>query len=343
MGREADLADIAICVPVRDEAESLPVHLDALLRQIDLGRAAVHLCFFLDGCTDGSEAILRQRQAGSTRKIHLCVDADRTPPNAGHARRHAMNLGLRALDGAGGLLLTTDADSVPADDWVARTCDALAQADVVAGRIVRSNDRPSPQQDRLDRYYDRLFSLRRQLDPVPWESDAPHHQVGGANLGFRSEAYQAVGGFCALPTGEDARIVDDAARAGYRVRRDRVPVVHTSARRVGRARGGLACALAALEEDENSATVAHPEDVVWQYRLHAAARIAFDEHAVARLAEPLSLSADHLAGVARDCPNSEAFAMRIVPTPPRGMRHVMLRKAEALLDRLVGTAEALSA
>ena len=48
----------------------------------------------------------------------------------------------------------------------------------------------------------------------------------------------------------------------------------------------------------------------------------------------LSLPIDHVIGVARDCPNGEAFAMRIVPAPPRGVRQIGLDEAEVALTAL---------
>ena len=55
------------------------------------------------------------------------------------------------------------------------------------------------------------------------------------------------------------------------------------------------------------------------------------------LSNAIGLTMDHLLGVARDCPNAEAFAMRVVPTPPGGMRQAPLAIAEAALDVLCAT------
>jgi hypothetical protein len=243
-----------------------------------------------------------------------------------------MAVGQTVLGGTDGVLLTTDADSVPAAGWIAHSLAALGAADVVAGRIIR---RPGAcaLQDRIECYYDRMAALRRQLDPVPWDSAHPHHFTGGANLGFRATAYDALGGFLELPSGEDARIVDDAARLGLRVRRDRASIVHTSSRRVGRAIGGLATHLRALDRSE-SITVAHPADAAWQYRMQAQSRLLFERQQLDRVADLLSLTTNHVIGVARDCANGEAFAMRMVPTPPDGIRHIRLEEAETILAML---------
>lgn len=326
---------VAICVPVRNEEDELDCLLDGLAAQTDCDLATVILCVFLDGCSDGSAAILAARARMLPFAVVVRAGEPHPIANAGRARRAAMDIGHIALGGRDGLLLTTDADTVPAPDWIARSREALRGADVVAGRILRRPARPSPLQDRLETYYDRLCSLRRRLDPVPWDSKDPHHCTGGANLGFRAEAYAAVGGFRHLASGEDARIVDDAARLGLRVRRDRSSIVHTSSRRDGRASGGLATHLHQLDQAPHATSaVAHPADAAWQYGMQAHARRMFAEQRFDRLADLLALPLSNVVDVACDCPNGEAFAMRIVPSPPSGIRHIGLDEAEIVLATL---------
>lgn len=259
------------------------------------------------------------------------------PANAGLARRRAMALGARMVaPAATAALLTTDADTVPAPDWIATTCRALAVADVVTGRIERQVDGDHPVQDRLEHYYDRLHALRRRIDPVAWEDPPAHYHSGGASLAFRAAAYHAVGGFEPRACGEDAAIIDTAQRLGLRVRRDRAVVVTTSSRRVGRASGGLADHLARLSNEE--VTVVHPVDAAWQYRGHAAARAAFDlidrEGSVQRLATLIASDPEHVRRVAAETVNAEAFAIRVVPAVPGGARLVPLIEAERALDQL---------
>ena len=334
------LPPIAICIPACNEAAELPA-LFAAFDCLDTPREGlVHVCLLLDGCTDASASLAAGYRARSRHRVWL-DQAAQSSANAGRARHRAMSIGLGTPAADGGLLLTTDADSVPARDWLLASAAALEQAEVVAGRIVRRGDRPCHLQDRVEAYYDALFALRRRLDPVTWEAAATHHHGGGANIGCRADAYRALGGFAPLASGEDARLLDDAARAGLRVRRDAASVVHTSDRRQGRAAAGLATALRHLDEGDAAAVqVTHPQDAAWQYRMQAAARAS---HAGDRLdiaATALGLSHDHVLGVARDCPNAEAFAMRIVPAAPGGMRSVALPVAEAALAHLAGARRA---
>ncbi len=295
------------------------------------------ICVYLDGCEDDSEAVLRR--ASPTLPFPLVVEAGRRHDgaNAGAARRSAMAIGLRVLCDRPGLLFTTDADSRPRADWIQAGIAALDKADVAAGRIVRRHAAGDPTQSRIEHYYDRLHALRRLVDPVPWEARDTHHFTGGANLAVRAAAYRALGGFRPLPSGEDAALVDDAARAGFRVRKDGAMLVETSSRRVGRAVHGLASALLALDMG-TAPLVSHPHAVAWQWRAQAAARQAFstihDPDVRIRLGDRLGLTADHVLGVARDCPNDEAFAMRIVPASPDHCGSVTLVVAEDALAML---------
>ena len=59
-------------------------------------------------------------------------------------------------------------------------------------------------------------------------------------MGFSADAYWSVGGFRALPTGEDVELVDRFEAAGLRIHRDAKLSVETSDRRDGRAPGGFA-------------------------------------------------------------------------------------------------------
>lgn len=330
---------VAICVPVRNEAARLPRFLDGLDRLAVPPATDVAVCLLLDSCTDGSADIVADYAYRAAFPVHVAT-ACRPDANAGIARHGAMTLGAAVLGNANGILMTTDADSCPQDDWLRITLAALAGADVVAGNVIRRGARRDAAQDRIERYYADLYALRRRVDPVDWEPPVAHPHTSAANIAIRLSTYAALGGFAPVASGEDARLIDDAARAGFRVRREAASVVHTSTRRQGRAEGGLASALDWLDRAGlDPVRVTHPVDQLWQYRHHAAARSAFRRRDFSALAAAIWLSVDHVIGVARDCPNAEAFAMRVVPVAPQGMRQVSLPVAEAALAALVAAAD----
>ena len=326
---------IAICVPARNEAALLPQLLMALAAQ---ERAdAFVLCLLLDGCTDESVDVVAAHRATVPFDIvvrHIPAD---TIPNAGRARVAAMALGLETV-GVDGILLSTDADSVPAPDWVAANLAALDIADVAVGLIIRSGGMPSPVQDRIEAYYDGLARLRRLLDPIPWESPRPHHYTSAASLACSARTYAALGGFEPVSAGEDGRLVDTAHRLGLRVRRDGMIRVATSTRREGRALGGLAGHLRDMDRTAGaSARMAHPDDVAWRYAHHALVRAGWPM--LDTTAESLSAALHRpVAGIlatASVAPNAESFAMQVVPDIPGGERLVDLDTAEAALSVLL--------
>lgn len=321
---------VAIAVPVRNEVERVPRLLDALAAQA--GAAPFTLALFFDNCRDGSEALVASLAGHLPFPIVTdCCDAERAP-NAGYARRRAM--ALAASVAPDGVLMTTDADSQPAPDWISANLEGLARAQLVAGRILRDGGRAAPLQARLEVYYDRLHALRRRLDPVEWEAAGTHHWTSAASLAVHSAVYRAAGGFPSLVKGEDAAFADAAARLGFALRRDSAARVMTSARRVGRATDGFAAQLATFDGVDRDPVVSHPMDEAWRYTMQSRARHCHGRAGRERLAEHLRLRIGEVEAVEAECPNGEAFAARIVGAPPGGMRSVTLGHAELLLATL---------
>lgn len=328
---------VAVAVPVRNEAERLPRLLAALAGQ--RGAPPFALCLFFDDCSDGSEAVVQAVAPSLPFAVvsHCCATG--AMPNAGRARGAAGKVALAAVPD--GVLLTTDADSAPAPDWIAANLAGLRHADLVAGRIRRDGD-ASPWQDAVEEYHDRLHALRRSCDPVPWEAPKTHHWTSGASLALTTGTYQALGGFAPVASGEDAALSDAAARAGWRLRRDATVTVRTSSRRVGRAERGFAAALAALDGAVHPPLVSHPDDEAWRFRRQAEARRQHGCADYRALAVALGLPLAEVEQVAGECRNGEAFAARIVGAPPGGMRQLPLNQAAMLLAlqeaRLAGAA-----
>jgi GT2 family glycosyltransferase len=330
LARKPETHPVAIGVPVRNEIERLPRLLAALAQQQEA--PSFVLCLYFDNCTDGSIKLVQRRAAALPFSIASDYCDAGGSPSAGAARRRAMALAFRhAPDG---ILLTTDADSEPALDWVATNLEALVHADVVAGRITRAAHRAPDPLDRMGAYLDRLHQLRRILDPVPWEATETHHWTSGASIAVRAEVYRKLGGFDPVRSGEDGKFVDAAARAGYRVRCDARVLVKTSSRRVGRAPDGFATALATSDRTSVLPETTHPVDMLWRFRQQANARAAYHAGAFDTLAAALGLSENEVIQVAAKSVNDQAFASRIVGAPRGGMRSIGLAHAEALLSSL---------
>ncbi len=255
-GAEPDRFAI-VAIPASNEAERIGACLAALATQrdgfgapVEAGRFAVLV--YANNCTDGTAAAVRAAAEASPHPIEVVTEA--LPPehaNAGWARKRAMDLAATRLEGAGrhgGVILTTDADSLVAPTWISATLDAFAAgADCVAGYIDAHPAeilRLGPdflRRGRLeDRYLRAVAEVHARCDPKihdPW----PNHRVSsGASLGVTLAAYLSVGGLPPRPVGEDAALTHALDCAGFKVRHTLDVCVSTSCRFDGRAVGGAA-------------------------------------------------------------------------------------------------------
>ena len=238
-----------VAVPARDEASRLDACLDALdgaTRGID----GVETLLLLNNCTDASAAVAARaagRLALPLRVVATTLPAEHA--NAGAARRLAMALAAARLGGRfDGIVLSTDADSRVAPDWLAANLAAIdAGADAVAGEFLPDADefaalRPAVRlRFRAARAKARLraFLARRPHDPRP-----RHGTHSGASIAVRLPTLIEMGGLPPHPVGEDAAFFAAVERARGKVRHDPRVLVHTSCRTVGRAPGGMAATLA---------------------------------------------------------------------------------------------------
>jgi hypothetical protein len=246
-----------IAIPAKDEIELLPLCLDAFARQRDMAFEQFAVVVSCNNCVDGTAECARL--LAPRLPFHLVVDEIVLPAeiaHAGGARRRAMDaaLDLAREDGA---ILTSDADGVADEDWVAAMAEALAGADVVAGRVDTNWDELSRfpadvlEVGALEWEYQGLSAeLEARLDPDPANPWPRHNQTCGANAAIRAEWYRRIGGLRVIRTGEDAAMFDSVFRLDGIVRNAMRPHVTVSARLAGRAQGGMADALSLRHGDQ---------------------------------------------------------------------------------------------
>jgi hypothetical protein len=280
-------------VPARDEEARLPRLLAALARQTVHRRlgAPLDVVIVVNNTTDGSVAVA-EAVAAVHPQLRLAVAEVAYPQEwaqVGTARRHAMELAAEAAPN--GTILTTDADAVPAKDWIARTLDALhAGADLVGGRIVGDPD----EEARLGRGFARRAGLHARyaalrdelgamIDPLEHDPWPRHQDHTGASLAVRTDVYRRLGGIVPLPFREDLGFVSKARASGHRLVHPLDVVVTVSARTEGRAPGGMAeCVRSWVREEAAMAPVLVecPSRVEDRLRLRRALRDrAHDERA----------------------------------------------------------------
>lgn len=250
-----------IAIPARNEEMFLPRLIEALARQTvhkEPSARPLDVVLVINNTMDKSRDAVA---AAAERVPELRVIVEEVwylPEHAhvGSARRRAADIAA-SLQPAGAIL-TTDADAVPADDWIEANLKALeAGADLVGGQIFGDPE----EEARLGagflrraglhaRYTARCDELAALLDPIAHDPWPRHQDHTGASLAVRSTVYEAVGGLDALPFREDLAFVSKVRAAGFRLTHPLDVKVTVSARTAGRAPGGMAdCVATWVRED----------------------------------------------------------------------------------------------
>ncbi|HKV18951.1 MAG TPA: glycosyltransferase [Mycobacterium sp.] len=217
-----DLAKVVVVVPAHNEREHLPQCLRALATAALCVNVPVLTVVVLDATDDGSDRLVGQFGPD----VHfVTVDAG----NVGAARAAGFSYArteCEGIDPARVWYATTDADTEVPADWLVRMTGSRADVALGVVRVASWKHYPA---DVVRRYLRAYHSKGKS-----------HNHIHGANMGFRADAYWAVGGFRALPTGEDVELVDRFQAAEFVIDRDASLSVATSDRRDGRAPGGFA-------------------------------------------------------------------------------------------------------
>ena len=235
---------VAVAIPARDESEWIEPCLARLLAlERDSRIASVDILILANNCRDDTAE--RAKRMGPAVRV---VEMDLAPgdAHAGGARRAAFDAAVRFLRSPVDLLMTTDADTHVASDWLTRTLDYVeAGYDAVAGlaRLKGTELRALNRDHRirlaqLRRYYAALDALRGSggggLDE-PWPR---HFYEGGASMALTYGSYIKIGGAPSPPVGEDKALFEAVRASGGRVRHPIDVKVFTSSRLAGRAVGG---------------------------------------------------------------------------------------------------------
>jgi hypothetical protein len=243
---------VVVAIPAANEEEGLAdtlAHLGAAFR---CTRRRCALVVFANNCEDPTAALVARATPGLGADVVLLEGSlSDGRAHAGWARR--ITLDAAALVCAGdGAILTTDADTRVAPDWIEALAEALDDGcDLVCGRIeaeehpdllaracalrlIRAEGAYTALQDRVRHYCDQLIGRQ------PAGGARPHYVEAGASIGMTRTLYRRIGGLPAVPSSEDRALVRAAELAGARILYSTTACVSTSNRLVGRAEGGLA-------------------------------------------------------------------------------------------------------
>jgi len=293
-----------VIIPAKDEAHNLPATLAALAAQTELDgtplpEGCLEVIVLANNCQDRTAAVVRQL-ACCYPGIALHVAELQLPgalAHVGQARRLLMDAAAQRLEataGPGGLILSTDADTLVASDWLAACrAEVATGAAAVGGRILTRASEPEPEELALATPYEEplasdALTLRRtqlrdatyhllrnqlecQLDPCQHDPWPRHHQHFGASLALTVAAYRQVGGLPVVRYLEDEALWQALCRHDLPVRHSPRVRVRTSARQQGRVEVGLSWQLrewAAHAQEQREPQVECPRQLaaLWQAR-----------------------------------------------------------------------------
>lgn len=208
---------IGVVIPARDESATIARCLESVLSAAARVDVAVDMSIVVvaDGCLDDTAEIARTFRGVTVLELESS--------NVGTARAAGCR---RALRLGADWLANTDADSMVPPNWLEVQLALAAEgAAVVVGTV-----RPD---------FDDLADAQRDAWLRGHVRGRPNGHVHGANLGIRSRAYVAAGGYSTLPEHEDVELVERLTAHGRLVASDAAEVV-TSGRTYGRTPGGYA-------------------------------------------------------------------------------------------------------
>jgi hypothetical protein len=234
---------IVVAIPVKNEEAHIGACLESLCNQT---KAFDRLVLLLNNCTDASRDICHGFQSGY-QGIEIHERTLQGPlASAGEARRLALQ--LAAVAGRESVILTTDADAVPARSWIEKNVMAIqAGAQVVCGKaeihpqdaetipcLLREDD------ERETFLLSILDEITAMMNPDPFDPWPRHQQQSGASIALQCNVLHLAGGPPQVANCEDRVLIERLRLIDARIRHAPDITVHVSGRLEGRAPGGMA-------------------------------------------------------------------------------------------------------
>jgi glycosyltransferase involved in cell wall biosynthesis len=253
--------EACVTVPARDEEELLPSALRALAEQKTitgdpLDHERYEVILLINNTRDRSRQVAEKFQRlYPTFRLHVVEKHfDKSRSHNGYVRRLLMDEACRRLEmreGAHTAILSTDADSQVASNWISRNQEELANgAEAVGGRVIilpceeALLDPATRAIQRYNHLYWRLVTwMEHCFDPEPHDPWPRHHQHFGASLALTPRTYRLIGRMPPRRYFEDIALYQALIQHDVRLRHSNRVRVFTSARLTGRARFGLSSEL----------------------------------------------------------------------------------------------------
>lgn len=221
--------DLWVVVPAYNEAETIHGALAALAGQTDRAFALVVVD---NASTDKTADVVRGFAVSAPFPVEVISEPVRgIGPAADTGFRYAISQGAR-------MLARTDADCVPAPDWVRAARSALSGAEMACGRSVpRADEHPNLIERRLLPAVTRLAGLCGRYRPAHRHRRylTPYVLCHGHNIAITADLYLRCGGTPRVPPGgpaEDLGLINRAREHSTLIVRAEYMVVGHSLRRL---------------------------------------------------------------------------------------------------------------
>jgi glycosyl transferase family 2 len=299
--------ELTVVIPARNEAHGIARTLAAFARQSDdrgerVAPERFDIVVLANNCSDGTAETSRAWALRHPRpRVHVLeVRMPHGRAHVGEARRLAFDIAVQRFVTARrehGIVATTDADTIVADDWVSAILDEMRTADAVAGHVTIAAREVRAMPPGLRALYEHELAYRaafaaveHRFDPLPQDPAPRHSSFVGASFAVSAAAYAAAGGLPRVSPLEDRAFYFALRRIDARVRHSMRVRATTSSRRDPRVHGGFGTFLAELEGhagQHETFLVEHAQRTLAEVRLRATLRsaraAAAPDDAIARL------------------------------------------------------------
>lgn len=211
---------ISVLIPFRDEANHLPILIDALASQQETG-AAVEIIFINDQSQDHSADIVSAAldQFKNASLIHVQVtDSDRLT-----GKKRALQQGIEKA--SNDILVFTDADCEPPADWLRSMAAAFSDdTDAVIGSSILHGDGVVGRFARSESIFNHIIGVFSATLGKPF-------MATGRNWAYHRRIFERVNGFTDIatsPSGDDDLLLSRFRLAGATVQMR--PDIHVTAR-----------------------------------------------------------------------------------------------------------------
>lgn len=315
---------MVVIIPAKDEEEHISATLNSLVLQINsdgssFEKSKYEILVLCHNCSDNTKErteIFFRTHA----EIHghvLCLNSD-TANTVGAARRILMNIAYSRIDDAKGLIISTDADTIPDKMWLHHLEKYIDQEISLVCGLIMSNlvglkEQALTYLKGKDDYLHLKCKLESKLLPLPHDPWPRHNYHWGPNFAIKKSVYGAIGGIRPMHFLEDVDLYNRLISEGYLARHCLDTKVFTSTRIDSRCQEGFGAELRVWTDWEGvEYNVEGLEKLLARYEIYGLARDLYKRKREVILSKIASLGHIQIEDLRKMYENSEREESLIV-------------------------------